>query len=430
MKRPIILLFIFVLAMSLRIIAISEGTSAIESDEIEYDRLATSLLSGNGYVTAAGLPTSHRPPLYPAMLAAIYAVFGHSYFAVKIIQAVAGSATAILIYLLAENIFNKTTAILAGLLSSFYMPFLVCTRLLYTETFFIFLLFLITYLIIIMQRVSLAGCAALGLLCAALTLLRSNGFLMIFIVVFGLIIKARNANLTLNKIFLSISTLILCFVLVITPWTIRNYTVHKRFVLISTNAGLNMYQATIKTSGKIYAIDPKDPVEVKASAASNEVDRNSIYTRAAMGFYKKHPLKALKMLALRYLFFWNIIDWEVMGGEVVNYQYVFILPFAIAGALFALKTQKEVTIILLVMMSFISLVLLIPGTARYRMPIDGYLMILGCYGIYEFVSRQKTKAYPVILTVAYLFAAYLLYKYSIYTKYFIKAFMERIGFWW
>lgn len=430
MNRSLILLFIFVLAVSLRIAAFSEGRAGIESDEKEYDRLATGIMTSKTYTSAAGAPTSHRPPLYPAILALIYAAFGHSYFAVKVIQALASSATVILIYLIADRIFNRTTAILASFFASFYMPFIVCARLLYTETLFIFFLFLITYLILTIKGPGIGRFILLGLLCGALTLLKSTGFILIFIAATAFIVKVKDKRAQSNKIILSILALVLSFMLVIVPWTIRNYMVHKKIVFISTNAGINIYQATIKTPGNIFALDPDDPVEIRAAAANNEVERNNIYMAAAISFYREYPLRALKMLLVRFLFFWNVIDWEVMGGSVINYQYIFIMPFAVMGTLYAVKFRKDVALILALILSFLSFVLLFQGTSRYRMPIDGFLIILGCYGIYEFTARRKKRIYSVVLTGGYFFMTYLLYKYSIYTKYFIKALMERMGLWW
>ena len=56
-------------------------------DEQHYVALARNILDGHGFASAPGQPTSIRPPLYPALVAAIFAVAGESnYQAVRLVQ--------------------------------------------------------------------------------------------------------------------------------------------------------------------------------------------------------------------------------------------------------------------------------------------------------------------------------------------------------
>ena len=80
MKKILIVLTIFVLAFSVRLIFITNMNGGLEADETEYDRLASNLVESKGYINSFdGVPTSHRPPLYPVFLALIYTIFGHNY---------------------------------------------------------------------------------------------------------------------------------------------------------------------------------------------------------------------------------------------------------------------------------------------------------------------------------------------------------------
>ena len=132
---------------------------------------------------------------------------------------------------------------------------------------------------------------------------------------------------------------------------------------------------------------------------------------------------------MRFLFFWNIIDWEITGADTINYHYVFIIPFALLGTALGFKNKKDISLIILVILYFSSFVLLFPGTPRYRMPIDGYIIMLGCYGIYEFINKERKKVYPILGTGIYFLFTYILYKHSSQAKYFIKELMERLGLW-
>lgn len=429
-NKNLMLLFIFILALSIRLAFIAAAGNNVESDEAEYDRLGLNLTESRGYINSFdGAATSHRPPLYPAMLAIIYRTFGHDYFIVRLIQALIGALTVCVFYLIAGKIFNKPTALLVGIFSSFYMTFVFYTKFLYTETLFSFLLAVIVFMIIDAKDPGIIRFSLIGVLCGLLTLIRTTGFFMPIIACAALSAKIFDQKSFLRKAAPSYLAVILCFGLVLLPWTMRNYRVHKRFVFVSTNGGLNMYQAVKPVAGKVFEMGPNDEVGRKAGTIFNEVDRNNFYVKSAIKAYAEDPFQALKVLAMRVLFFWNVIDWNVTDGKVINYHFMFILPFSILGILFSLKEKKDIFLISLIILYFSSLVLVFQGFPRFRMPIDGYIVILGCYGIYRFVTKQKKMIYPILCAGAYFVLTYLLYVNSSATKYFIKSLMEKIGLW-
>lgn len=430
MKKIYILLCFFILALGIRYTAILP-TSGVEADEGEYDRLAMNLMVGNGYIDSdgAGAPTSHRPPLYPMVLAGIYALFGHSYFIARCFNALLGAATVCIYYLITEKIFGRPSAILTALISSFYMTFILYTRFLYTETFFSFLIALITLMIVSVRIDSVIGLISIGLISGCASLIKSTGFFMPAISTIVLFVNNRKDKNIFNKIMVAYMVLIISFMAVIIPWTIRNYKAHGALVFISTNGGLNMYQAARPFEGKYFEVSPQDEVMKKAATIMNEVERGKFYVKSTIEFYKTQPLEALKILLMRFLFFWNMIDWNVTNGNVINYHYIFIVPFAIFGIFSAIKNRKDILAISLVILYFISLVLLFQGTPRFRMPIEGYIVMLGSYGIYIFTSRAVNRIRSVLLVLAYFIFTYVLYLNSSSVKYLIKNLVGYLGLW-
>ena len=140
----------------------------------------------------------------------------------------------------------------------------------------------------------------------------------------------RVNRIPIKKITIASIALLLVFISTLLPWIIRNYRVHHKFVLISTNAGMNMYVAVKPAYGKIIGLGPRDDkVSENGFAISDEVKRDKFFMKAAFRAYRKNPLSAAKMFILRFLFFWNFIDWEIIGGETFNYHFLFILPYAV-----------------------------------------------------------------------------------------------------
>lgn len=429
MKRAVILLFIMAFAFTIRINYVVRNQTAIESDEVTYDSLAVNLVGSKGYAAPSGRLTSHRPPLYPVILSMVYRAFGHSHFIVRLIQALIGALTVCIFYLIGGKIFNEPVAIITGIFSSAYMIFIYYTGYLYTETFFSFLLAIAVFMIVTAKGPGIRRFAALGVLCGLLTLLRTTGFFVPVIACLALLAKTGREKGAFRRASAACFALVICFAITLLPWTVRNYKVHGRLVFVSTNGGLNMYQAIRPLDGKLFEFGPKDDVSRHADTIKNEADRNDYYIKSALSAYREEPAKALKLLVMRLLFFWNVIDWNVTDGNVINYQFIFILPFAIFGTLLSLRNKKDVFVPLAVIMYFTSLVFIFQGFARFRMPIDGYIIMLGSYGIYEFVKRHGNKMCSLAMAGGYFCFTYALYRYSVHTKHIIKTAMEKIGLW-
>lgn len=421
MKKTMAVALIFLLAFAVRLIFIYSAPVGIESDEAEYDRLATNILEHKGYISPEGLPTSHRPPLYPAILAAIYGIFGHSHSAVRIIQALVSALTTCLFYLIAHKIYNNKSAIIAGIFSSLYMPFVFYSKFLLSETFFSFVLALIVFIMVSLnERAGFLEFSVLGILCGVAALFKSTGLLLPLLVM---------ALLMFKKARYPLFVLIISFAVIVLPWTFRNYIVHKRVVPVSTNGGLNMYQAVRPLDGKLFEFGPRDEVAKKASQIKNEADKSSFFAASALKAYMDEPLAAARTLVMRILFFFNVIDWNCTDGNIINYQYIFIMPFFMIGLAWSISGRKDIGAMLFVIAYFTALVFVFQGTPRFRMPIDGYFIIIGSYGIYELVARAGRKAIALSVIIAYLFFAYILYLYSLQTKLLIKSLMERAGLW-
>lgn len=110
------LVLIIGLALVVRVgwVLISQTTPVSEASV--YDGLAWSLASDGKYVDKDGTPTAFRPVGYPAFLAGIYMVFGHSWTAGGIANALLGTVTVWLTYLLARTVLSIRLSLVAALL--------------------------------------------------------------------------------------------------------------------------------------------------------------------------------------------------------------------------------------------------------------------------------------------------------------------------
>jgi len=155
-RREIIVLLasVFVLALVLRsYFVVRYPLSKLDVDGVLYDTIARNAVSGYGLA-------AEPPELYPMFfgytlfLTGVYSVLGHDLQAVYLFQAVLGSLTCVLVFLIAYRSFdkNKYSGLVAGLLACCFPPFIEYTGRLLTETLATFALALFVYLFIVATR--------------------------------------------------------------------------------------------------------------------------------------------------------------------------------------------------------------------------------------------------------------------------------------
>src|SRR5215475_7207924 len=83
-------------------------------DASEYLKLGQSIAYAGIYSYDGSHPSSYRPPLYPAFIAAADLFTGHPVATVLIAQVILGTLTVALVCLIAAHAYDQPTAILAG----------------------------------------------------------------------------------------------------------------------------------------------------------------------------------------------------------------------------------------------------------------------------------------------------------------------------
>lgn len=147
------LLFSIALVVRFGYVLAVQKTTLSWGDEFYYDQLATNILHDHCFCYAPDQPSVYRPPLYPAVLALIYALWGHSYTAVLIVQAIAGAISALTLALIGRHLSGSlSVGLVAGALFTVNPVLVYATALLYTETLFVFLLLVAVYLWLKLDR--------------------------------------------------------------------------------------------------------------------------------------------------------------------------------------------------------------------------------------------------------------------------------------
>src|SRR5437667_11926305 len=110
-------LVIFAVAFTLRIVHIWQMRNApfftlLVGDARSYDEWAQRIAGGEWI----GRDVFYQAPLYPYFLGTIYSLAGRSLMAVRIVQAVIGACSCVLIGAAARRLFSERVGLIAGLM--------------------------------------------------------------------------------------------------------------------------------------------------------------------------------------------------------------------------------------------------------------------------------------------------------------------------
>lgn len=211
-------------------------------DANEYEEIAHNLLAGKGWVQVEGFI---RPPLYPLFLAGCYALDGVA--CIQLVQIVVGSASAILVGLLAQVLHaHRDAAWASALLAALYPWFFKLTGTIATETLFTFMAIASLWTILLAaehKKLYLATFAAVlfGVAC----LVRPNLLPLAPLLVAWLWWRVHTP---LIPIFFTAGLL-----LTLLPFTVYNWVQGNGIIIVSSGGGMNFYTANNPTSTLLYS---------------------------------------------------------------------------------------------------------------------------------------------------------------------------------
>lgn len=364
---------VFALAFAVRLAVVAQGYDGPAQDTPEYDEIARNLLSGKGFVASEwwyGYELrAWRAPFYPFFLAGVYGIFGESHAAVRIIQCAIGALTAVLIMLLTRKLDAKLAPLCGGL-AIFYGPLAAVSNEVMNETWFAFFLVLGVYWLTPPSgaRSWVGAGIALGL--AVLT--RPAGLAL------GLalgLVALRDRN---YRRFLWAGGTALLLLL---PWTLRNYAVFGIWPVLSTQGGFIMARSNALDPDwrkeKGWGV-PRDFLEKIPS----EIDRDRFWRRQALQFVCEYPGLYARWVVERFLRFWYFFHPEY------NVWYMGVLPFFLYGFYRFCRVTEYVLPALLIGISIALFSFVLYGNARFRLPLEPFFLIFVSVAIVHFQKMR------------------------------------------
>lgn len=212
------------------------------SDAVEYDRIAKNLLAGKGYVGISwGNPqehvTAYRVPLYTAVWAACLWLFGERYEMLRLANVACDLISIGLLFVIGRRLFGQRAGLVAAGWYALYPIAVLMTWALAAETMFVTLqLFLVWLCLRGAERPDWRTFGAAGIVAGLGTLTRPNMLLTLpLLVVWSLIVFWGKWPAFARSLLVFAVAL-----LVVAPWTYRNYRVFGRFIPVTSQSGANL----------------------------------------------------------------------------------------------------------------------------------------------------------------------------------------------
>jgi hypothetical protein len=436
---------IYIIALIFRLIPVFLTTNlGIGLDDMfQYDMLARSLASGNGFRWYAeddlqmlaqyvdfdlstaknydpeyGLYTSFRAPLYPTFLAIVYFIFGQEFsrfFYARLAQAIfLGATLAPLTYLVAKEFSfffplssdEEKVAKLSAWIVACYPMLLVYPLGLGTENpFFILLLCSLYFLLKSINSPSKINFFLAGIFLGLTALTRSVILPFAILAIAFLITPSR--QVAKSPSFFSWRSLRLggfltglAFLLVVTPWIIRNSLLHGKLTGIETSMGYNLYLGYHPLGNGSFVFGPS----LDLLTIMDDSERDEIGTQKAIELIKHQPERFVPLALNRLGFFFGLEKRVLMyfySNNLLGYipqpilitiAFVLLFPFvalsifSVFGAL-SLKWNHQTALLLLLITCYLLPHVFILSEDRFHLALIPYFAILASYG-YTLISTR------------------------------------------
>jgi hypothetical protein len=389
---------LFAVALIVRLAVIAATPHYVpRHDDRDYDRLAWAMASGDGYppvrIHGRDYAVAYRPPLWPAVLGAGYAVTGHRVLFGRIETALLGAFGVLALAWVAGELLGPRAAWWAGAIGAVYLPLVLMASVLESET--LFVLVALLALGFALRGWAVAAGVAVGL--AALA--RVDGLILLAGVL--PLIGLRRAPVVL-----------LACALAIAPWTVRNAIQLHAFVPVSTESGATLagtYNAAsmhdrFAPGSWVLLRHTPDLRVIESHMAPLAQDR--ALREAALDFVQRHPWYPAEVFAENARRWLDLAGFrrarfEAQTADIGPGWADAAVPFAwllAAVAVSGAAVVRRRPAFWLAPGALLVITLLVNAeTPRFRAPLDPFLILLAAYSVSSrgrFATRPSPEERP------------------------------------
>lgn len=380
-------------------VLLSPWPPAVSDDQVFFNLMPRLLADGEGFIqpqlalTGETVATASHPPLYPYLLAgpALLGLDGDLFQ--RLTGTFFGAVTIVCIGLLARRLAGDRAGLIAAGIAAAYPILITADGALMSESLYgalVALALLSAYRLV--DRPSAGRAALLGALVGLAALARGEGLLLLLLLLVPVVRRPGGMR--------AAAVVALAMLVVLTPWTIRNWTTFDRPVLVSTNAGAVIGGANCATT---YAGDNIGGWDfgcvAQVTPGKNEAEQTAIQFRDGLEYANDHLRRVPVVMGARLLREWSVLrPTQVNPGRSEAVQnlglavFVVLVPLALWGFV-VLRRRRTATWLIVspaIMVSITAIVFF--GFLRFRHPAEISLVVLAGIAVDALLRRRAVSA--------------------------------------
>ncbi len=397
---------------------------ANSGDPYGYVAMARSLLNGEGFAPY-GSVLNRRGPLYPALIALVYAITGDHPVIMQLIQGAMLGGVCALVFAIGRRLYNTRTGVIAAVICAIHPALLRYVADFHIETFLTLLSTLAIWRSVLLLEKPTAKNGALFGICAALGAL-AKPVLLLYPVVFAAwwVVIARGAGVRreahrpdrpaeggagrmwLFARWVPVSAIFVAMAMVILPWTYRNYRSSGHIVLITTGFGDAFLRGYIfsQTDYALLRRPPYTDAENESNATfralcsdagtvwqRNDVESEQILSRAAKAKLRSDPAAFARKFVVQLFTFWYEMT-SLVNSLVAGIAALALWMMALIGWRRS-RAEGHVAwpLLLPILCLNIALAVLL-ALGRYSVPVLPALVILAAFGVDTLLARRESSS--------------------------------------
>jgi len=376
-------------------------------------------------------------PGYQFFLAVLDRCLGMDAFTIRAFQALVGGIHCVILALIMMKLFTRTAGFLTGMAAAVYEPFVLHDCILATSVLDLVInAMLVLFFLKSMETRRIIYYFFSGFMLGLACIVRPNALMIAFVgLAFYIVFPSIRKNTPISIKALIAAVIGLGFPIL--PVTICNRLAGGEWVMITASAGNLLYSGNSYYANGLTYSPPESMLFMQnqfAIQSDNTLpvehlmfwetakeftgkdltasESNKFWTDQTLSFMAKYPSHAVKLLALKALYFWNsyashdiaeiqlnehnILKWPLLTFNV-------IIPFGIAGIvlMFISGIWRRAWILCVPVASYWIGTIIVFSVDRYRLPAFPFVIAIAVWSLGFIFGKIKKQEF--LLPVVYLF---------------------------
>lgn len=397
-KTTITLVLLFLFSFILRalfLIYVAGLNAPLTGDMPAYHNGAVSFLEGKGLMEGG----AERGPFLSILLVGIYSLTGSDPAAARWLLVVISAVTVPLVFILTRLLFpgKNSAALWAAVIWAFYPPSIFFSAQVLTETTSAFLSVICMWAFLSAAAGRRLGQAlGLGLLLGFMSLNRSTFFLFPFSLFVVQYILKRFIKINSCLSARQWLVVLISFLLVLSPWVIRNYRIYRVFIPGEYRIGTMLHMCNwnlehpVTQSGGYY----KEPDGGAQYEKLSTLQAERLKVQVVIAEVRRNWRCLPKVIFMRAVNFWNFRPDPYDKNWTRNDWIMLLIGLPVAVSfLLSFREFPWAEDWMLLFMIFYTFIFVLPfwGTPRFRFPIDPFIIMRAGIGLTWLLSKIRLR---------------------------------------